>query len=211
MNSQTNNYKNWKSKDLESWLKTEPKLDNEFLYLPDEHPQYNHEVMHEWERPLMKADAEQLCSKGGSVLNIGYGMGIIDGYIRELKPTKHTIIEIHPKIAKMAIDAGYKNVLVGDWLDVVKELDEQFDAIYFDTYCFDSRPDWGIFTAHHVDKLLKPGGIFSYFNHGAARKQGVAGLCETMGWQKQIKTVEYSSDDETIEQYDSIIWHKSTK
>ena len=76
----------------------------------------------------------------------------------------------------MAVDAGYENVLVGDWLDVVQNLDEQFDAIYFDTFCFDGRPDWGIFTAHHVDRLLKPGGIFSYFNSGAAHTQGVAGL-----------------------------------
>ena len=206
-----NNYKNWKSESLEAWIKTEPQLDSEFLHLPDWHEPLNQHVMHEWERPLMKMDAEQICSKGGSILNIGHGMGIIDGYIRDLKPTKHTIIEIHPKIAAMAVDAGFENVLVGDWLVKVKDLDEHFDAIYFDTFCFDSRPDWGIFTAHHVDRLLKPGGLFSYFNQGAARRQGVAGLCETLGWQKQIKTVEYSSDGDTIEQYDSIIWHKSAK
>ncbi len=207
----TNNYKNWKSEDLEAWLKTKPQLDSEFLYLPDWHRPSKEQVMHEWERPLMKADAEQICSKGGSVLNIGYGMGIIDGYIKDLKPAKHTIIEIHPGIAAMAIDAGHENVLVGDWLDVVKDLDEQFDAIYFDTFCFDNRPDWGIFTAHHVDKLLKPGGIFSYFNRGAAFRQGVAGLCETLGWQKQIKVVEFSRDGDNTEQYESIIWHKSAK
>lgn len=207
----TNNYKNWNSKNLEAWLKTEPQLDSEFLYLPDWHRPSKEQVMHEWERPLMKADAEQICSKGGSVLNIGYGMGIIDGYIKDLKPAKHTIIEIHPGIAAMAIDAGHENVLVGDWLDVVKDLDEQFDAIYFDTFCFDNRPDWGIFTAHHVDKLLKPGGIFSYFNRGAAFRQGVAGLCETLGWQKQIKVVEFSRDGDSTEQYESIIWHKSAK
>ena len=206
-----NNYKNWKSEDLEAWLRTEPHLDSEFLHLPDWHEPYKHHVMHEWERPLMKVDAEQICSKGGSILNIGYGMGIIDGYIKDHKPTKHTIIEIHPKIAAMAVEAGHENVLVGDWLDVVKDLDEQFDAIYFDTFCFDGRPDWGIFTAHHVDKLLKPGGIFSYFNSGAANKQGVAGLCEALGWQKQIKTVEYTQDGKTVKQYDSIIWHKSAK
>lgn len=203
-----NNYKNWKSEDLEAWLKTEPHLDSEFLHLPDWHEPYKHHVMHEWERPLMKVDAEQICSKGGSILNIGYGMGIIDGYIRELKPTKHTIIEIHPKIAEMAVAEGYENVLVGDWIDVVKDLEEQFDAIYFDTFCFDGRPDWGIFTAHYVDKLLKPGGIFSYFNQEAALRQGVSGLCKTMGWQKQTKTVEYSEDGKNVKQYNSIIWTK---
>lgn len=202
------NWKNWKSDDLEAWLNTEPQLDGEYLHLPDWHAPLQQHVMHEWERPLMAADAKQLCKNGGSILNIGYGMGIIDGYIKSYNPIKHTIIEIHPKIAENAKAAGYEQVLIGDWIKVVEDLDEKFDAIYFDTFCFDNRPDWGIFTAHHVNRLLKPGGIFSYFNQGAAMRQGVAGLLATMGWQKNVEVVEFSVDGGEVEEYESIAWTK---
>ena len=76
------NWKNWKSDDLEAWLNTDPQLDGEYLHLPDWHAPLQQHVMHEWERPLMAADAKQLCKNGGSILNVGYGMGIIDGYIK---------------------------------------------------------------------------------------------------------------------------------
>ena len=192
---------------IKRWTQTDIELSSEFLKAP--HFSKNtggQEIMHEWETPIMKQDAKLLCEGGGSILNIGYGMGIIDGFIRDHKPDKHTIIEVHPQIVKNAKDAGYENVLEGDWLDVVKNMTEQFDAIYFDTYCFD-RDDWAIFTKDHVDRLLKPGGRFSYFNRDAARHQKVAELCEAKGWKSNVKTVQFSRS----EWYDSIIWHKSAK
>tara|TARA_Y100000592_G_scaffold4428_1_gene6405 strand:- start:2642 stop:3241 length:600 start_codon:yes stop_codon:yes gene_type:complete len=196
-------------KQLKSWISTEPKLDGDYLHLPNWYPPLNskHQIMHNWETPLMAIDAKQICSKGGSILNIGYGMGIIDRFIRDYNPKKHTIIEVHPLIADNAIKEGFKNVLVGDWYDIVKGLDETFDAIYFDTFCFDNRPDWKIFAKYHVDRLLKPGGIFSYFNRGAAKKQGVEDICRKMGWNKRTITIEFIENKET-KQYESISWHK---
>tara|TARA_R100000697_G_scaffold72006_2_gene84233 strand:+ start:889 stop:1488 length:600 start_codon:yes stop_codon:yes gene_type:complete len=196
-------------KQLKSWISTEPKLDSDYLHLPNWYPSLNskHQIMHNWETPLMAIDAKQICSKGGSILNIGYGMGIIDRFIRDYNPKKHTIIEVHPLIADNAIKEGFKNVLVGDWYDIVKGLDETFDAIYFDTFCFDNRPDWKIFAKYHVDRLLKPGGIFSYFNRGAAKKQGVEDICRKMGWNKRTITIEFIENKET-KQYESISWHK---
>tara|TARA_B100001121_G_C18687799_1_gene621577 strand:- start:178 stop:777 length:600 start_codon:yes stop_codon:yes gene_type:complete len=196
-------------KQLKSWISTEPKLDGDYLHLPNWYPPLNskHQIMHNWETPLMAMDAKQICSKGGSILNIGYGMGIIDRFIRDYNPKKHTIIEVHPLIADNAIKEGFKNVLVGDWYDIVKGLDETFDAIYFDTFCFDNRPDWKIFAKYHVDRLLKPGGIFSYFNRGAAKKQGVEDICRKMGWNKRTITIEFIENKET-KQYESISWHK---
>jgi protein arginine N-methyltransferase 2 len=39
-------------------------------------------VMMEWERPLMRAHAEVVCQTKGDVLNVGFGMGIVDGFIQ---------------------------------------------------------------------------------------------------------------------------------
>jgi protein arginine N-methyltransferase 2 len=38
--------------------------------------------MMEWERPLMRAHAEVVCQTKGDVLNVGFGMGIVDGFIQ---------------------------------------------------------------------------------------------------------------------------------
>lgn len=35
-------------------------------------------VMMQWERPLMQAHANVICTSKGDVLNIGFGLGIID-------------------------------------------------------------------------------------------------------------------------------------
>ena len=104
-------------------------------------------VMMEWERPLMEIHADVLCSTKGHVLNIGFGMGIVDGAIQRRNPASHTIIEAHPQIyAKMIKDGWNKkknvNVVFGRWQDVIDKLGP-FDAIFFDTYgeymvCFTS-------------------------------------------------------------------------
>jgi type IV protein arginine methyltransferase len=47
-------------------------------------------VMMAWEKPLMLAHAHLLCQSGGDVLNVGFGLGLIDeaiqGYVRPLNP-----------------------------------------------------------------------------------------------------------------------------
>lgn len=193
---------------LKQWVKTDINLDDQFLRAPIfAKGSDGHEIMHDWETPIMEADAERLCAGGGSILNIGYGMGIIDGFIKSHKPDKHTIIEIHPQIVENARAAGYENVLQGDWLNVVQFLDETFDAIYFDTYSFD-RKDWAIFTKYHVNRLLKPGGRYSYFNRSAAKLQGVADMCRDMGWTSDILPVEFEEPGLGLQVYESIVWTK---
>lgn len=44
-------------------------------------------VMMQWEGPIMQAHARAICSQGGSVLNIGFGLGLID-----------TVSTIHPMV-----------------------------------------------------------------------------------------------------------------
>jgi type IV protein arginine methyltransferase len=57
-------------------------------------------VMMEWEREIMRASAENLLPEVGKgrVLNIGFGMGIIDGYLQDRMPESHVIVEAHPAV-----------------------------------------------------------------------------------------------------------------
>lgn len=95
-------------------------------------------VMMEWEKPLMEIHAKVICGEGGKdVLNVGFGMGIIDTAIQSLKPRSHTIIEAHPDVYKKMIDDGWDKkpgvkILFGRWQDVIDEAGP-FDGIFFDT------------------------------------------------------------------------------
>ena len=73
----------------------------------------NRGVMMAWEGPLMVEHAKRLCAhaadcrpEGGDVMNIGFGMGLIDTAIQELKPRSHTIIEAHPQVSSPSVPSG---------------------------------------------------------------------------------------------------------
>lgn len=123
-------------------------------------------IMSYQEEYIMKKSAEVLCKEGGDILNVGYGLGIIDGFIKQHDITSHHIIEIHPQLYQNAIDSGYTDVHLGDWRTVVEDFvknGQKFDSIYFDTYDFGNMDEWFDFT-QQVDSILKPGGMFAYFN-----------------------------------------------
>jgi type IV protein arginine methyltransferase len=119
-------------------------------------------VMMEWERPLMRAHAQILMqhwtrtvegentggTSGGRVLNIGFGMGIIDTILQEeYHPALHIIIEAHPDVYQRMLNEQWdqKNdvqVYFGKWQDVIPNLIAekiQVDAIFYDTV---SSPKW---------------------------------------------------------------------
>ncbi|PRW50850.1 arginine N-methyltransferase 2 [Chlorella sorokiniana] len=123
-------------------------------------------VMMGWETPLMERHAAIICASGGDVLNVGFGMGIIDGFIQTHKPRSHTIIEAHPDVYKYACSQGWDKkpgvrLLHGRWQDVVDELGP-FDGIFFDTYgeYYEDMHDFH----EKLPKLLRPGGVYSFFN-----------------------------------------------
>ncbi|KAI1279889.1 arginine N-methyltransferase 2 [Xylaria sp. FL0933] len=149
-------------------------------------------VMMAWETSIMRSSVDALLPglpAGKRILNIGFGMGIIDTMFRETKPSRHHIIEAHPEVlkhietspdctfgkdweAKGPSEGAYK-VQAGKWQEVVPKLLEQgelYDAIYFDTF----GEDYGqlrMFFTEYVPALLDEGGIFSFFNGlGADRK-----------------------------------------
>jgi protein arginine N-methyltransferase 2 len=134
--------------------------------------EYGNAVMMEWERPIMKKSAELVCRNGGKVLNVGFGMGIIDSYIQEQNITEHWIIEPHKDVYKKMFDDGWHlkpkvKILFGDWQWYFKYL-PMFDGIYFDTW----EDNGGDFLMK-VRSILKENGIFSYFNNPREDEKGL--------------------------------------
>lgn len=133
-------------------------------------------VMMQWEDILMQAGCDSMFKsiedpEDINVLNIGFGMGIIDTMIEEKKPTKHYISEAHPDVlAKLKADGWYEKpnvvILEGKWQDTLPELLSQgifFDGIYYDTYS-EHYEDMVNDLFDVVVGLLKPQGVFSFFN-----------------------------------------------
>ncbi|KAL8256344.1 hypothetical protein R6Q59_031411 [Mikania micrantha] len=123
-------------------------------------------VMMAWEKPLMEAHAKAICSRGGHILNIGFGMGLVDTAIQQYGPVTHTIVEAHPAVYDRMRASGWTQkdnlkVVFGRWQDVLPQL-EAYDGIFFDTYgeYYDDLREFH----HHLPALLKPGGIYSFFN-----------------------------------------------
>jgi hypothetical protein len=123
-------------------------------------------VMMGWERPIMKRVSEIITRKGGDILNIGFGMGIVDTYIQETSPKSHTIIESHPDVQSKMINDGWdkkENVTLhfDNWQKIIAQIG-QFDGIYLDTWYDDTVP----YIKPLLDHCLKVGGTFSmWYNY----------------------------------------------
>jgi len=125
-------------------------------------------VMMAWEKPLMEAHARAVCSGGesGHILNVGFGMGLVDEAIQKYKPASHTIIEAHPDVYARMQATGWGDkpnvkIIFGRWQDVLPQL-ESYDGVFFDTYgeYYEDIKEFH----EYLPKLLKPGGIYSFFN-----------------------------------------------
>jgi protein arginine N-methyltransferase 2 len=136
-------------------------------------------VMMSWETDIMQKTVDRLCPEPGlRVLNVGHGMGIIDGIFQDKKVAVHHIIEAHPDVlARMRKDGWFEKPGVkiheGRWQDVVPQLVEQnevFDGIYFDTFAEEYKALKEFFT-EYVIGLLDPEGRFGFFNGLGADRQ----------------------------------------
>lgn len=143
-------------------------------------------VMMEWETTLMRRSAELLAPTSGlRVLNVGHGMGIIDGILQKTEPKTHHIIEAHPDVIKRMKEQGWDKkpgvvIHEGRWQDIVPGLVEKgelFDGIYFDTFAEEYKALREFFT-EYVIGLLDPsggpdgeGGKFGFFNGMGADRQ----------------------------------------
>ena len=183
----------------------------------------NDAVMMEWERPLMQAHAQVLMSEGRrTVMNIGFGMGIIDTYLQEYQPNLHLIVEAHPDVYKKMIHDNWNekpNVRIefGKWQDVLPKLVEEgmtFDAIFYDTFG-EHFLDLEDFHAYLPQLLSKQNGLYSFFNGLAPDNiffHGVACQCvklqlQHLGFETDFLPCEIQVKDEVWEGIRRKYWH----
>ena len=120
-------------------------------------------IMMSWEKPIMKRHAEIVCKNGGDILEIGFGMGISADYIQQQKPKSHTIVEIHPEIAKKARnwskDKINITIIEDDWYNVVNDL-RTYDGIFYDA----ENDKYKIDFYQMIKTLLKDNSVYTFFN-----------------------------------------------
>lgn len=155
-----------------NWLEFQPEFKSKELLIN------SYQVMQRWEDGYMKSLAAVATSKGGEVLEVGFGMGISAGYIQSHKNIKrHTVIECHPVVIASAkkmfakqLKSGRMRLFEGFWEDVTPKLkDKSFDGILFDSCPLDSGVEFFQFYPFFKEayRLLKDDGIFTYFSDEA--------------------------------------------
>jgi protein arginine N-methyltransferase 2 len=136
-------------------------------------------VMMRWESDIMLKSAKSLLPRPGlKVLNIGHGMGIVDGFFQAQSPAEHHIIEAHPSVLADMKTKGWDTkpgvtIHEGRWQDVLPGLVGEgvtFDAIYYDTFA-ESYADFRDFFSEQVIGLLEQDGKWGFFNGMGADRQ----------------------------------------
>lgn len=156
------------------WVKTKAVFTNKDLLIKD------YQVMQRWEDCYMKSLATVATSRGGSILEVGFGLGISAGYIQKSKNIKtHIIIECHPEVVRLVnkkfpaqLASGRMKLLEGFWEDITPKLpDKSFDGILFDSCPLDSGVEFFQFFSFFSEaaRLLKNDGVFTYFSDEAKK------------------------------------------
>jgi guanidinoacetate N-methyltransferase len=132
-------------------------------------------VMADWERPYMERLAAIAASKGGTVLEVGYGMGIAASALQVHDIDSHIVIECHPAVIahcivthRSALATGSMHLMTGYWQDVTPMLaGESIDGILFDTFPVSQQEmtiGTHMFFFEEAYRLLKSGGVLTYFS-----------------------------------------------
>jgi guanidinoacetate N-methyltransferase len=129
-------------------------------------------VMEDWEKPYMKALAEIATMNGGTVLEVGFGMGISARFIQQHQIGSHIIIEANHDVAIAARVWAKKCpiktvVLEGLWQEVIGQIkDASLDGLLFDTYPLTEKE---LYQNHFsffpfAFTKLKNDGVFTYYS-----------------------------------------------
>lgn len=168
----------YSKKTKDKYLAITPKLDSEelvMLFPKKGQGKIVNQIMQSWETSYMKKLAEIATSKGGNILEVGFGMGISANFIEKSKKiNSHSIIECHPLMiasAKKKLAKSLKKrrtfLLEGFWEDVVKRIPSKtFDGILFDSCPLDKEVELFQFFPffNEAFRLLKDDGVFTYFS-----------------------------------------------
>lgn len=131
-------------------------------------------VMADWERPYMERLAAIAAAQGGTVLEVGYGMGIAASALQAHDVDAHIVVECHPDVIarcigthRSALTSGSMHLMTGYWQDVTPMLaGASIDGILFDTFPVSQEEMIGthMFFFEEAYRLLKPGGVLTYFS-----------------------------------------------
>lgn len=185
-------------------------------------------VMMEWEADLMKlgcdsvfkgAIADGKPEKEVNILNIGFGMGIIDTMINNRNPTKHYICEAHPDVLQKLKDDGWYEkpnvvILEGRWQEQLEKLlsngEVYFNGIYYDTFSEHYQDMLELFD--YVVGLLKPHGVFSFFNGLGADRQVIYEVYKKLveidlgNYGLKCDFIEVEVPEQTLKKGDDSVW-----
>ena len=136
-------------------------------------------VMMDWEASIMSRHAALLLPRPGLVaMNIGHGLGLVDGFIQSHSPRTHHIVEAHPAVLRRMRETGWYDkpgvvVHEGRWQDVLPGLVSEgveIDGVYYDTFA-EGYKDLRELFQQFVVGLLSEGGRFGFYNGlGADRR-----------------------------------------
>lgn len=129
-------------------------------------------VMEDWESQYMKELAEIASVNGGTILEIGFGMGISGQFIQEHNIKKHIIVEANEQVAvkarAFAKSAAHETVVLeGLWQNVIDQIpDGSVDGVLFDAYPLTEeelyQSHFFFFGAAHCK--LRGGGVLTYYS-----------------------------------------------
>lgn len=128
--------------------------------------------MEDWEDGYMRELATIAAQGGGTVLEVGFGMGISAGYIQRFPIEEHIVIEanraVYEKLLAFSQTAPCNvTPLLGFWEEITPSLrDGSITGILFDTY---PLTEGEIHTNHfpffkEAFRLLQPNGTLTYYS-----------------------------------------------
>lgn len=121
----------------EDWCKQNAIFTDETLIIA------GHIVMDSWQAGYMRVLAEIVTRNNGSILEIGFGLGLASRFVQKNGHVKnHVIIECHPdvtrkcrEIYKKEIECGKIKLYEDFWENVTFQFpSDSFDGILFDPY-----------------------------------------------------------------------------
>lgn len=133
---------------------------------------HGHAVMEDWETPYMRRLAGIVARRGGTVLEVGFGMGISARHVQREFVGRHIVIEANRDVFRCLEEfaqraPGLVVPVFGFWQDVLPTIeDESVDGILFDTYPLN---DQEVHCNHfpffeHANRILKQGGVLTYYS-----------------------------------------------
>jgi len=134
-----------------------------------------HTVMEHWQKSYMKALTEIVTRNGGSILEVGYGLGLAAQFIQKSGDVmNHVIIECHPDVIRKCKKIYDKEILSGKvalyedfWENITFQfLEDSFNGILFDTYPLSEKEirKNHFFFFNEAYRLLRKGGVLTYYS-----------------------------------------------